>query len=105
MPDLKIYEGDCLDVLAGLPADSVNLIVTSPPYGNQRKHTYGGVDPDKYVDWFIPRADAMRRVLRPDGSFVLNIKEHVQDGQRHTYVLELILAMKRAGWLWIDEYI
>ena len=47
----------------------------------------------------------MKRVLRPDGSLVVNIKERVVSGERHTYVLELILAMREQGWLWTEEYV
>lgn len=101
----KIFCGDSVEVLRDLPDGSVNLIVTSPPYADQRKATYGGVHPDKYVDWFLPIASELKRTLRNDGSFVLNIKEKVVDGQRHTYVLELILALKKQGWFWTDEYI
>lgn len=100
----QIIHGDCLDILARLPVDSVNLIITSPPYADQRKSTYGGIHPDKYIEWFLPRSDRMLRALRPDGSFVLNIKERVSDGQRHTYVLKLILALQEQGWLWTEEY-
>jgi DNA modification methylase len=82
----------------------VNLIVTSPPYADQRKKTYGGVHPDKYVEWFLPIAAELKRVLTDDGTFILNIKEKVLDGERHTYVLELILALKKQGWLWTEEY-
>jgi DNA modification methylase len=101
----KILCGDSLEILGELPDNSVNLIVTSPPYADQRKATYGGIHPDKYVDWFLPIALELKRVLKDDGSFVLNIKEKVVDGERHTYVLELILALKKQGWLWTDEYI
>jgi len=45
------------------------------------------------------------RVLKPTGTFVLNIKEKVVDGERHTYVIELILAMREQGWLWTEEFI
>ena len=83
---------------------SVNLIVTSPPYADQRKKNYGGIHPDEYVSWFAPRAEALLQCLAEDGSFILNIKEKVVSGQRHTYVLELILALKEMGWLWVDEY-
>ena len=100
-----IIQGDCLDVLAARQADSVDLIFTSPPYADSRAKTYGGVHPDRYVDWFIPRAREFLRVLRPTGSFVLNIKEKVHAGERHTYVIELILAMRKLGWLWTEEYI
>ena len=101
----RVMHGDCAELMRGLEAASVNLIVTSPPYADQRKNTYGGIHPDNYVDWWLPRADEMKRVLRPDGSLVLNIKERVVAGQRHTYVLELILAMRKRGWLWTDEYV
>ena len=100
-----ILTGDAADVLARLPAGSVQLAVTSPPYADQRRSTYGGVHPDGYVDWFMPRAEAIRRVLRPDGTFILNIKEKAVRGERHTYVLELILAMREAGWVWTEEFV
>ena len=104
-PELNtIYHGDAVDVLRQLDADSVDLIVTSPPYADQRKKTYGGITPDAYVDWFLPIAAEMKRVLKPTGSFILNIKERVVSGERHTYVIELILAMRQQGWLWTEEY-
>jgi len=99
-----VIEGDAADALARLPEDSVQLAVTSPPYADQRRSTYGGIHPDDYAEWFMPRAEAIRRVLRPDGTFVLNIKEKAVRGERHTYVLELILAMREAGWLWTEEF-
>jgi DNA modification methylase len=57
------------------------------------------------VEWFLPISYELKRVLKPEGSFVLNIKERAVDGERQTYVLELILAMKSQGWFWIEEYI
>ena len=101
----QIVNGDCLSVLRGLPSTMVNLIVTSPPYAERRKNTYGGVPTDQYVNWFVPIAEQLRRVLKADGSFVLNIKEPAENGERHTYVLELILALRKQGWLWTEEYI
>jgi DNA modification methylase len=97
--------GDCLDVLPRYPDQCIDLIVTSPPYADQRATTYGGIKPDDYVDWFLPRAAQFLRVLKPGGSFVLNIKEKAVHGERHTYVLELILALRKQGWLWTEEYI
>ncbi|MDQ3011651.1 MAG: site-specific DNA-methyltransferase [Acidobacteriota bacterium] len=88
-----------------MPDNIVDLIVTSPPYADSRKGTYGGIHPDEYVAWFVPIAAELRRVLKDDGSFILNIKEKAVDGERHTYVLELILALRRQGWLWTEEYI
>jgi len=100
-----VHLGDCLAVLQKYPAQCIDLIVTSPPYADQRSSTYGGIKPEDYVDWFLPRAQEFLRVLRPTGSFVLNIKEKAVNGERHTYVLELILALRKQGWLWTEEYI
>lgn len=101
----QILTGDCLDLLPDLPDNCIDLIITSPPYADQRVKTYGGVSPDQYVSWFIPRSAEFLRVLKPSGSFILNIKEKVVKGERHTYVLELILSLKRQGWLWSEEYL
>ena len=105
MQNWTLYLGDCTEQLQHIASDSVDLVVTSPPYTNQRSDTYGGVTPDDYVEWFLPIADELQRVLKPTGTFVLNIKERVVKGERHTYVLELILAMRQRGWLWTEEFI
>ena len=100
----NILLGDCEEVLKEVPDDSIDLIFTSPPYADQRRRTYGGIHPDHYVEWFMPKADQFFRVLKPTGSFVLNIKERVVNGERHTYVMEIILEMRRRGWLWTEEF-
>lgn len=100
-----ILHGDSKDLLKRVADSSIDLIVTSPPYADSRASTYGGIKPDKYVEWFMPLADELHRVLKPSGTFVLNIKERVVAGERHTYVLELILEMRRHGWLWTEEFI
>lgn len=100
-----ILQGDCLDVLKDFDDNSVDLIVTSPPYADSRSTTYGGIKPKNYVDWFLPRAKEFYRVLDPKGTFILNIKERVVNGQRSTYVLELILELQKQGWLWTEEFI
>ena len=79
----NILLGDCQQVLRDVPDNSIDLIFTSPPYADQRRKTYGGIHPDDYVDWFIPRADQLFRVLKPSGTFILNIKERVVNGERH----------------------
>ena len=101
----NIILGDCEKVLELFPDDYFDLIFTSPPYADQRKNTYGGIKPDNYVDWFIPKSKEFLRVIKPSGSFVLNIKERVVNGERHTYVLDLIKQMKKQGWYWTEEYI
>jgi site-specific DNA-methyltransferase (adenine-specific)/site-specific DNA-methyltransferase (cytosine-N4-specific) len=97
--------GDCREELKDLQDNSVDLIFTSPPYSDSRKKTYGGIHPDKYVEWFLPISKELLRVLRPSGTFILNIKEKVVNCERHTYVIELILEMRRQGWLWTEEFI
>ncbi len=102
---IELINDDCLIALKMLQSDSIDLIVTSPPYADQRKKTYGGVSADKYVEWFTPIAKELLRVTKSSGSFVLNIKERAINGERHTYVIELILMMRKLGWLWTEEYI
>jgi site-specific DNA-methyltransferase (adenine-specific) len=101
----RLIPDDCLTVLKDMPDDCVSLVVTSPPYADQRKQTYGGIHPDEYVDWFLPISKELKRVLKPTGTFILNIKEGAAKGERQTYVLELILAMKKQGWLWTEEFV
>jgi site-specific DNA-methyltransferase (adenine-specific)/site-specific DNA-methyltransferase (cytosine-N4-specific) len=100
-----IVHGDAIDVLRGLGESTVDLIVTSPPYADQRKDTYGGIMADNYVEWFLPISRELLRVLKPTGTFILNIKEKVANGERSTYVIELILKMREQGWLWTEEFI
>lgn len=103
--EARLILGDCREKLKDLADNSVDLIFTSPPYADSRANTYGGIKPDEYVEWFLPISAELLRVLKPTGTFVLNIKEKVVNGERHTYVIELILAMRRQGWLWTEEFI
>ena len=96
----SIVLGDCLAILPKLSAQSVNLIMTSPPYSGKRKRERAG-----YIPWLLQCSAEFKRVLAADGSFVLNIKEGCRDGERETWAIELILALKAQGWLWIEEYI
>ena len=100
-----IIQGDSSEVLKSFDSDSIDLIITSPPYADQRSFTYGGIPPEEYVDWFLPITKELLRVLKPTGTFILNIKEKVVNGERSTYVLELILEMRKQGWLWTEEFI
>lgn len=99
-----ILHGDCEEVIKNWPDNSIDFIFTSPPYADQRVNTYGGIKPDAYVDWFLPKSEQFLRVLKPSGTFMLNIKERVVNGERHTYVIELILQMRAQGWLWTEEF-
>ena len=102
-----IYNGESKNYLADrslFPDASIDLIITSPPYADRREKSYGGIQLGQYVDWFLPISEQLIRVLKPTGSFVLNIKENVKNGERQTYVIELTLALKKQGWLWTEEY-
>lgn len=88
--------GDAVEVLNNdFEEDSVNLIVTSPPFGLVRKKEYGNADADEYVDWFRPFADAFRRVLREDGSLVIDIGGSWIPGKpvRSLYHFRLLIAL------------
>ena len=103
--EARLLLGDCREKLKKIADNSVDLIFTSPPYADRRKSTYGGVSPEKYVEWFLPISAELSRVLKSTGTFVLNIKEKAENGERHTYVIELILEMRKQGWLWTEEFI
>lgn len=100
-----IYNECCLDTMLRMADNTVDLIITSPPYADRRLKQYGGCSHDEYVKWFTPIAQQILRVLKPTGTFILNIKENVVKGERSTYVLELIIEMRKHGWFWTEEFI
>ena len=102
-----VFHGECLDFLSNttiVPDNYIDLIMTSPPYADKRAKSYGGIRADKYKEWFLPISAQLKRALKEDGSFILNIKEHPENGERQTYVIGLILALKEQGWFWVEEY-
>lgn len=97
----------CVDALVGLKqlkSESINLVVSSPPYADIRK-SYSYVDPNQYVSWFTPIAKELFRALTSTGSFILNINDKCIDGERHTYVFELVLKLKELGFHFIDRMV
>jgi site-specific DNA-methyltransferase (cytosine-N4-specific) len=91
-----IFAGDALDLMRqNIPNGSVDLIITSPPFGLVRKKTYGNVDAEKYVDWFRPFGDEFRRVLKQNGSLVIDIGGAWIPGQptRSLYHFELLIML------------
>ena len=102
---VRIDEADAAEWLAEQPAESIDLIITSPPYAEQRKDSYGGIPADDYVSWWLPIHRNMFLALRDTGSLILNIKEHVSQGERHSYVYDLVSQMRSDGWKLIDELI
>lgn len=89
------YFGDSLELLKSFPANSVNLVVTSPPYALHFKKAYGNEHKDRYVEWFLPFAKEIQRVLTDDGSFVLNIGGSYNEGvpTRSIYHFKLLIAL------------
>jgi site-specific DNA-methyltransferase (adenine-specific) len=101
----SILEGDCIDVMRTLPAESVDAIITSPPYAMQRKATYGGVPEPEYPAWTVAWMAEARRLLKPDGNVVINIRPHIRHGQLSDYTLRTRLALREAGWVEVEELI
>src|SRR5215213_9504190 len=91
----QAHLGDSLAALGTLPADSVNLVLTSPPYALHFKKEYGNADQADYVAWFLPFAEQIKRVLKEDGSFVLNVGGAWTRGAplRSLYHFRLLLAL------------
>jgi site-specific DNA-methyltransferase (adenine-specific)/site-specific DNA-methyltransferase (cytosine-N4-specific) len=87
----------------------VNLAITSPPYATQREYDpssgFKPIPPDQYVEWFRAVAAGIETVLATDGSYLLNIKAHADEGERNLYVMDLVLAHRRQwGWRFVDEF-
>ena len=81
MTEVDLLHGDCIDVLRTLPAGSVDAVVTSPPYAMQRKSTYGGVPEKDYPEWTVVWMREVWRVLKDDGSVIINISPHIKNGE------------------------
>lgn len=77
----KAYQGDALNLLQCLPNNSVDLVITSPPFALQRQKSYGNENQDSYIDWLIPFAIQVKRVLKDTGSFVLELGGSYQKGK------------------------
>ena len=102
-----IIAGDALSKLRDrkiFPDESVDLIITSPPYADKRNDQYPTKTSAEYVRWFRKIAKQCQRILKPQGSFILNIKEHVKNFERQPYTYELVLDLIRIGWMWREEY-
>lgn len=91
----RAYCADSLEFLRTLPSRSVNLVLTSPPFALRRKKSYGNVSAREYVQWFWPFAKEVHRILKSDGSFVLDIGGSWNKGEptRSLYHFELLLRL------------
>lgn len=91
----QAYLGDSLHLMEQVPSESVNLVLTSPPFGLAFKKEYGNPNEDEYVQWFLPYARQMRRILRKDGSIVIDIGGAWKKGSpvRSLYQFKLLIAL------------
>lgn len=101
----QVREGDALSVLRTLPDGCLDCVVTSPPYAEQRKGLYGGISEEEYPAWAVSWMEALRQALKPKGSVLINIREHIRDGQISDYVLKTRLALREARWIECEELI
>ncbi len=105
----RFVSGDCEEVLKQIPSNSIDLIITSPPYADQRsyKNADASIPPEDYVSWFLPKAKQLYRVLKPNGSFILNISDKVVNGFQTPYVFELVIKLcsKSIGFHLVRDYI
>ena len=100
--------GDCTEVLKQLDTESIDLILTSPPYADQRDYGASNtkIEADGYVEWFRPKAEQIYRVLKNNGSFVLNINDKVVDGFQHLFVFKLVIMLcEEIGFKLVRDYI
>lgn len=101
------YVGDSRVLLKRLKPESVNLVMTSPPFALLRKKDYGNEAADEYVKWFLKFAKEVHRVLKDDGSFVIDIGGSWNPGSptRSLYHFELLIALcKKAGFHLAQEF-
>ena len=101
----SLHVGDCVDILKSLPDKSVDGVVTSPPYAMQRASTYGGIPEKDYPEWTVTWMQEVWRVLKDDGSVIINISPHIKNGELSDYVLRTRLALREAGWTELEELI
>jgi site-specific DNA-methyltransferase (cytosine-N4-specific) len=102
----KAYQGDALEVLQQFPEESVALVFTSPPFALRRQKAYGNVTADEYIQWFMPIAEQIHRVLREDGSFVMELGGawNPGSGTRSLFPYELLLKLGKSFYLAQDFY-
>jgi len=105
---IDIRTGDCFELIKDLPDNSVDLVVTSPPYADIVNYgkNISIKKPKEYVDWLLPLFVEIHRVLKPSGSFILNINDNCSNGLRNPYIFELIhRSQKETKLKFYDTYI
>ncbi len=102
----KIHNGSCFELIKQIPDNYIDLIITSPPYANIK--SYGKdinvLHPDNYVGWILNLFESSYRVLKPSGSFILNIDDKCINKLRHPYIFDLILSVIKFTNLKLYDY-
>ena len=102
----QYFIGDCVAMLREhVPDNSVDLVVTSPPYAQQRQDQYGGIPEKDYPYWTVDWMTEVHRVLKDSGSALINIRPHIKNGQISDYMLRTRIALRDAGWIEAEELI
>lgn len=103
----EAYVGDALTLLGHLPNDSIDLVITSPPFALQRQKEYGNVDQDIYVDWLLSFTPEIKRVIKKTGSFVLDLGGAYRKGRpvRSLYNYRVLMRLcDEQGWNLAEEF-
>lgn len=102
---ISLHKDNSFEFLKNIPDNSIDMVLTSPPYAERRKDTYGGIKSNDYIPWFSPMAFEIKRVLKETGSFFINIKPHTEKGVRDLYVFKLVVFLsEEVGFNFIDEF-
>lgn len=102
----RLYARDCLDVLAALPDESIDLVVTSPPYERQPKYGNGEkYDREWFEGTFLEVSGEVLRVLKPTGQFVLNFRSRKDGVERSTLQYDLVAWLRAQGFLFAEDHI
>ena len=105
---MKILQGDCFELIKTLEDNSVDLVITSPPYADIVNYgkNISIKKPNEYCDWLLPLFNEIHRVLKPSGSFILNINDNCSNGLRNPFIYELIYrSQKETKLKFYDTYI
>jgi DNA modification methylase len=103
-----ILTGDCFNLIKDIPDNSIDLIITSPPYADIVNYgkNISIQKPEQYCDWLLPLFNDIYRVLKPSGSFILNINDNCKNGYRNPFIYELIYrSQKETKLKFYDTYI
>jgi len=101
----RVICGDCVDLIPAFDDGSVNLVLCSPPFADQRRGQYTGISERSYPAWTVKWMELLWDKLTDDGSVLIVIRPHIKKGVLSDYVLKTRLALREDGWLENEELI